>query len=394
MNSVKPWLRARFSRDHYTLRTLRRDLTTVGWTLLGAAGFVLTFLLIHIPDGPQHWSSDLVTAYFSRHPETQRNDIALIYVTDMTLQSLPYTSPVDRKLLASVVRAADNAGVKAIGLDFVFDRHSETLKDDELNAAIRDARAPIVIGGLDQRSVESPEGIDYQLKFIAGTNRPVGHLYFDERRSPFIISDHVVRAIAPSNEQESYRQSFAEALAKASGSARELRSPQISWLLAPNDGSEIFTALSAEQLLGTGKLREALPLKQLIGRKIVIIGGNFDDRDQHLTPLSVLGGAHYPGVSIHAQVLAQILDGRSAHVPGMIADAAMLAVIVVFGFWIGRRDIADRYHRAIETTGAISLVLLSIFCFLLFDFLFPFTLLFIGGMVGVVGGHYSKQDRN
>jgi adenylate cyclase len=374
-------------------RSLRRKLRKAAWALFGAGGFVLTFYLIHAPDGPQHWSSDLVTAFLSQRPATQDPRIALITVSDETLRALPYISPIDRKLLADVVRAAAGAGAKAIGLDFVFDRASEPAKDDALIAAIHDAGAPVVVGALDQRSPLSADGRDYQTQFLARSGAPPGHLYFDEKNNPLVISDHVIRAIAPASAADGTPVSFAQALVRAAGSPRTQKSPQISWLLGPRDGTETFLTLPAEQVLGLGGLHEPLPLKQMLGGRIVIIGGVFDDRDQHLTPLSLRSGAPSPGMFIHAQVLAQILDGRALRSPGQSVDAVLMLAAAALGFWIGRRRIAERYHRAMETAAALALVLTSVFCFVWFDFQFPFTTVFLGGMVGVIAGHYIKPVR-
>ena len=137
--------------------------------------------------------------------------------------------PIDRKLLADVVRNVGGASAKAIGLDFVFDRASKPEKDDALIAAIHDAGVPVVVGALDQRSPLSTEGRDYQTQFLARSGAPPGNLYFDDKNNPLVISDRVIRAIAPSSAADSYPVSFAQALARAAGSTLTLKSPQISW---------------------------------------------------------------------------------------------------------------------------------------------------------------------
>lgn len=361
-----------------------------GWVALGAAGFVLTFYLIHIPDGPEHWSADLRTSLLSPQQKTQRADIVLLYITDDTLQPYPYVAPIDRGLLANLIRAVDGAGAKAIGLDFIFDRATEKAKDDKLDAAIREARAPVVLGALDERSSRFSKA--YQADFIARSHRSVGHLYFEEHRNPLIVSDHVVRSIALPSEIQSYEKCFAEAVASAAGSPSKLVSPHISWLLPPADGTETFMSLSAEHVLGTDRISEALPLQQLLGGKIVLIGGNFPDRDQHLTPLSVADGVRYPGLFIHAQVLAQLLDKRFLYSQSTLTEVTIVLLAIAIGFWIGRLDVSGHNHLLIESMSTLGLVALSIGFFLFFHLIFPFTTVFIGGMAGVMGGHYSRGE--
>src|SRR5262249_39371101 len=139
------------------------------------------------------------TAHLSPRPKTQDNRIALVYVSEKTLEKYAYLSPTDRQLLADVVKAVDAAGAKAIGFDFIIDRPTEEAKDDALVAALRDTRAPMVIGAVDD---PLPRGSDktYQTQYIekvtAKPERLVGHLYFEGPHGGLVISDHIVRQTA------------------------------------------------------------------------------------------------------------------------------------------------------------------------------------------------------
>ena len=382
-------------RRRYRSRAiLRRDLASLFWAAVGVALFVLSYNLVHTPDGPQHWSADWITSLLSERHQSQDKRVALVYITSATLQSLPYTEPVDRGILAKVVTTADQAGAKAIGLDFVFDRVSDPAKDAALREAIAQAQVPVVIGVLDGRSPLGSANLSWQDDFLRSAGYPssrlsAGHLYFDERRNSYIISDHVIRAIAPNKDGATYRLSFAEALAKAGRWPEALKSPQISWLLPPYDGTETFLTVSAQDIIDRGLLAQPDTLKTLLGDRYVIIGGNFDDRDQHFTPLSVRDDARYPGAWIHAQVLTQILDRRATYAPGWAAEVAIATVVAGFGFWIGRKEIANRDHRVAEVAAALALMLVTVLSFLV-HFLFPFTLVFFWGMIGLAAGHYGR----
>jgi CHASE2 domain-containing sensor protein len=118
--------------------------------------------------------------------------IALVYVTDNTLARLPYTTPIDRQLMADIINAVDAAGPKAIGLDFIFDRATEPAKDQALLDAIHQAKSPIILGTIGAHGPEPSFGTD----LLAKSQRPVGHLFFGDHHQVLIISDNVVRTSA------------------------------------------------------------------------------------------------------------------------------------------------------------------------------------------------------
>jgi CHASE2 domain-containing sensor protein len=365
--------------------------------------FAATYFLIHGPEGPQHWSSDLMIAHNAQQADGQDQQIALIYVTDRTLKDYASTAPVDRALLATVVDKVGKAGASVIGLDFVFDHVSETAKDDALVAAINASPVPVVIGTLDQRSATNYDA-EWQNNYLARLNKNarLAHLYFDDEHGWLINSDQVVRALPLS---DGTRPSFAEALAAPDKPAAEAPSPlqawllpvpQIDWQLPPSDADNFIT-LSAEDIRDSDKPGMTLDLNKLLGGKRIIIGGSLSDRDQHLTPLSVLGPI-YPGAWIHAQVLSQILQNRHLYALPLLDEIAVGLVCLVLGAMAGSRKVAEHYHRLTELGCVAGLVLLTWLSFSynrsLFHgyahFLFPFSFAFVGGMIGIVAGHYSR----
>src|SRR5262249_13680351 len=150
-----------------------------------------------------------------------------------------------------LIKAVDAAGAKAIGFDFIIDRPSEKAKDDALVTALRDTRAPVVIGAVDD---PLPHGTDktYQTQYIekvtAKPDRLVGHLYFEGPHGGLVISDHVVRQMAKPKHKYMYEEPFAEQLAGKVGTFRKPKSEYISWLLQPEDGTENFLTLTAEEV--------------------------------------------------------------------------------------------------------------------------------------------------
>jgi adenylate cyclase len=317
----------------------------------------------------------------------QHKSIVLVYVSDATLDRLPYVSPIDRKLLAELIQAIDQAGAKLIGLDIILDHHTEAIKDELLRQAFRHTNAKMVLGIVDE-----PESSGFQKDFfladVGGTKPETGYIYFDEHHNSMVISDHVVRFIAEKPEGDG--KSFAEALALAAGSSFKPQSRYIAWLLRPTNRAETFMTLAAEDVLGRGKV--SLPVADLLRDKIVLIGGNFDDRDQHLTPLSVSRDDFYPGLFIHAQILAQLLARRSI-IELPFSVQLLLALSAIFpGYWLGRRS--GHYYLWLELCSVATLLLIGFLAFLVFSVIFPYALVLIAWLGGAAAGHYGRTQNH
>jgi adenylate cyclase len=371
------------------VRSIRERVLSGAYIVVVAAGSLLLATLLHLPHGPEHWSADLRTAYLSQQLASQHGGIALIYVTDKTLERFAYTAPTDRQLLADLVRAVDAAGPKSIGLDFVLDRPTEPAKDDALLAAVRDARAPVVLGSIAGDETASGSEKKFETQHLAESKRPVGHFYFGEHHQALIISDHVVRTMAAPSFRPAGRKSFAEVVAETAGRQGAPQSEYIAWLRPPRDGSDTFLTLSADAVLASGKGASPLPLADLLKDKIVLIGGDFFDRDQHLTPFSVASHHRYPGLFVHAQILAQLLDGRSLTLPSLWWQFALMLAAAGLGFWSGRRT-GERF-LFVELASVAALILLGVLAFAYLHLIFPYTGTLLAWLAGASGGHYSRR---
>jgi adenylate cyclase len=397
-------------------------------TLVSALSVLLAFYLIHLPHGPEHWSADLRTKLWSEQLPKQYERIALVEITNTTLESFPYVSPINRHLLAELIKTVDSAGPTAIGLDLIFDRPSEVSNDNELMQAIQSTRAPIVLGAIDDETpTNSPP--TYQKKFLedaqqrAQSRVRVGHLYLgEERGNPLVVSEHVIRKIAEPSGSQAGRRSFAEVLAKLDESPHDpvdegreiawLRHPKgaktwYSWLWSPESDTETFLTLPAELIIAHEKNGPSLP--NLLGGKFVLIGGNFPDRDQHLTPMSVWSDERFTGLSIQAQILAQLL--RNAHVyelrvlhdhhyfetrnPLTYYSLAILIAVFAAGVFAGRRDRSGHSELIIEILGVAVLIVISVvvFAFIRPPYIFPFVSALLAWLAGLAGGHYTRMTR-
>jgi CHASE2 domain-containing sensor protein len=379
--------------------------------VIGIGVFSLSFLL-DPPHSPEHWSSDLLTAHFSKTAKSQDQDIILVYISETTLADQPYLSPIDREVVAKLVHAIDQAGAKVIGLDLILDRKSETAKDEQLINTIKHADAKIVLGVVDP-----PEGLE-TLEFQSNTLRELGltpkckrvtadshvtcgHIYFGDHRSNLVLSGYVVRFIEDSIADTPFL-SFGNAVAAAkSGRSYPAQSWTISWLLPPRDGSENFTTLDARSLLGSAPFA-----RDLVKGKIVLIGGNFKDRDRHFTPLSITdgqpypnffshftrffesNGQRYPGLFIHAQFIAQILSDRGVTESSSWMSFFIVALLSLLAYILGKRS--GHRHLWLELGGIAVLCLTTFLLFILVDFIFPLAYVAFAWIIAAAVGHYGN----
>jgi adenylate cyclase len=362
----------------------REKLLSAAYVIVVIVGALLLTTLLHLPHGPEHWSADLRTAHLSPRLKSQYDKIALVYISDKTLDRFPYISPTDRGLIAELVRKIDAAGAAVIGLDFILDRATEPAKDDALIDAIRKARAEIVLGTIGATAHKTEKEAAFEADILARSGRPSGHIFFGEHHSALVISDNVVRTTYE-DAVDTGKPSFAAVLAREAGANAVPQSRYISWLKQPEDGSDTFMTLTAESVLDPG----ALPLAELLKDRIVLVGGNFFDRDQHLTPFSVITHHRYPGLSIHAQMLAQLLDNRSLVLPSWHWQLLLIALAATLGYWSGRGS--GSKYLFVELATVAMLIGLGVLAFVVGNVIFPYTGTLLAWLGGAAGGHYGRR---
>jgi adenylate cyclase len=364
------------------------------------AGFLAFTLLLHMPHDLEHWSADLMISNFSGREAHQDKRIALVYVSESTLArcssvssgDCAYLSPIDRGLLAQLIGEIDNAGAAVIGLDIILDRYTEPKKDNALRTAIRNAKAKMVLGAVQEAPGRPNAQADFFFANATGNGPSIGHVYLDQHpHNRLTISDHVVRFLAPPFKpgQPYLDMRFAEAVAYAdSRTDFTPKSHYIDWLLRPADGTDTFLTLQAEDILGLGK--QKLPAADLLKGKIVLIGGNFEDRDQHLTPLSASRDDFFPGLFIQAQILAQLLDQRSIYEVSYLIEAILALCAAYGGYALGRR--AGHLYLWLELASVATLVLIGIIAFWAFRIIFPYNVVLIAWLAGAAAGHYGRLN--
>lgn len=288
---------------------------------IGLATLLLLFcvalaLAVTTPPSPLAAADDWFEAVLFRFfaPALPPSDrIVIVGITEETLNQLAYRSPVDRGFLAQLLDTIEAAQPAAIGLDLLFDQPTEAEKDNALRLVLDKTRIPIVFAATDSSPFLSEERQRFRDTFIAGRRRGDVALL---RTQNFDETIHRYRARGDHG-----LPSFAAALAEAVGVAPPRASFRIAWRRAAE--TAIPFPIYPAQLLSV------LPPDWLHG-KIVLIGSLVPGQDEHRTPVSLFAQPSF-GVEIHAQALAQILDGSAKDAPSWIGPAAV-ALAAMIGF--------------------------------------------------------------
>lgn len=331
------------------------------------------------------WTADWRTVLLSDRTAADYPEILVVLINNKTLEGYPYTSPTPRDLIAKVVRAVDAANPAAIGLDFYFAKATD--KDTDLISALRDARSPVVIGAIDRRYPQftTPE-FDFQKRFLSATGRSAGYNELLHEK------DDVVRYTAAPADPD-YPESFALLVAKAVKPIDHLNPTRIAWLLGPNANLDPFATVPAETLfqdtgMDAATIGRAKEQAKGLKGKIVLISGEYPYLDRHRTPLSLWTGSNMLGVKIHANIVAQLIDGRRYFALNSVQQEILLAALSLLGFalgWYFWRRRVDFLSLGVATVG---LIVIDAIIFKSARIVLPFTLALWGWFISATLGHH------
>lgn len=259
--------------------------------------------------------ADLRTSLMSDRTPVEHNDITLVSVGDnvsATRATFGQRVEVDRGQLARLIEAIDDSAPRAIGLDVPIGEAGDPIKDQQLQRALREAKARVVIG-LRQRGAGSlVERRGYTDRFISDTGRPAGHI------STFYEGDRAMRTDSGAQTRSNVPDSFALLMARAIRPELQRNVGPIAWLQRIEPGGIVsrvlnvgavspFRVLYASELLDSTK---PMPTRQLAG-KLVIVTTGLAEVERHRTPLTIWTGETMAPVQVQAQAIAQLLDGRT-----------------------------------------------------------------------------------
>ena len=331
------------------------------------------------------WTADWRTVLLSDRTATDYPEIIVVIINNKTLEGYPYTSPTPRDLIAKVVRSVDAANPAVIGVDFYFAKATD--KDNELISALRSARSPVVIGAIDRRYPQfTTAEFDFQKHFLTATGRTAGYNELPHEK------DDVVRYTAAPADPD-YPESFALLVAKSVKPIDLPHPARIAWLLGPNAELDPFPTVPAETLfqdagMDAATISRAKEQAQRVKGKIVLISGEYPYLDRHRTPLSLWTGDNMLGVKIHANIVAQLVDGRRYFALSSGQQEMLLAALSLLGFTLGwyfwRRRV-DFLSLGVATVG---LIVIDAFIFKSARIILPFTLALWGWFIGATLGHH------
>src|SRR5262245_12386032 len=327
----------------------------------------------------EHWAADWRTAWLSDRLPSSHPKIAIINITEKSVEPYPYLVPYNRGFLADVVDAVDKAGARTIGLDFYFTKATENAADDKLMQTVHRLKDKLVLGVFEHKSL-GPARLSYQHAFIGDT--PAGYVDLAPDR------DHVIRYRVEAPDDARFKESFSSRLARTGGWKEEYPPDRVAWLLKPADGGSTFVTILAHDLLKASPEENAKALKD----RIVLIGGALFGLDSFWTPLSLRDRKQMLGVEVHAHMLAELVDGdRSYYELDPYPTKAFLLALAVLGLTLSvrfqKRGDFDFLDWRIVSFGVIAVDLLS---FKFLHLIVPFTLAAAAWVCAVTAGRQMR----
>jgi adenylate cyclase len=334
---------------------------------------------------------DVQVAALSERGEGQEHRISVVTITEETLASLPFRSPISRRFLAELLVALNNAGARAIAFDILFDQATEPAQDDALKYAIKNSTPPVVVATLlDRTNLTEDQRLFHDL-FVQESGALTGFANL------LVDADGVVRS-HPDTLSTTER-SLASAILNGAGLDVPRAKNLIAWRRSPSEAEPALQSLPAHLVLRMNQIRPEL-VRKWVQDRFVLVGADLPIEDRFRTPLNVDPSEpeETPGVVIHAQALIHLLDGERMRqatwdehllvlvLLGILAvglaffhAAALirfgLALMILVGFWVAAAFI-------FRTTQVLLPVLTpSVHLFLIY------------GLTSAVHGHAAAQQQ-
>ncbi len=271
----------------------------------------------------------------------QDDRIVLVVYDDEALINLEKRSPLPRDALAEALRNLDQMGPKAIGIDILFDQPQA--EDLELVETLQTMQTPTSVAYANVATNQNDIGYAQQLfleDFMAaleGSNSRPASIRLSEEYGgtrvwpsieeglpPLLGRSMLADAGGPYERFEGYTGAieYRRALKEGQNNGEELPEDQRADVEEP-----LFQTLSIELFLNLDPAVAEFVAPQIEG-KYVLIGGDILDYDRVETPFTSWTGFEPSGLSVHGEIIAQMLDGKV--MPAMPSWALwMMAVLVV-----------------------------------------------------------------
>jgi class 3 adenylate cyclase len=314
--------------------------------LVVSAGLSLALVRLPFLELADQWLADFRVAALSA-PEPQYEDIIIVTVTEDTLTQFPYRSPLDRGFIRDVLLTLEERGVRAIAMDILLDQPTEAAKDAALKATIEGLKVPFYAAYAGTAEGLTEGQSKYLNAFLVPRLRAFANLIKDG------ITD-TVRWIYPGRtlDQGVHIRGFAGALAERLGQRPPDIQVPIYWRAAPDGETPAFRSFPAQAL----KFFPAAWFKN----KVVLIGADLGIDDRHRTPFAALGKpeGRMPGVVIHANAVAQLLENRRPFELGSWARILVITIVAASGIALAFIDV-NLAARLTMAVGSLALLLVG-----------------------------------
>ncbi len=331
------------------LRFLRHRLAlTVIVTLLTLAATEMAFRAVPGLSLMDQRLNDFLLVNSVQVDPQSRPAVAIVTFTETTLASLPYRSPLDRGFLAGLLDGLAKVGVRSVGFDILFDQATEPEKDQRLIDAIRRFPGPVIVAWADARAGLIEAQSAWLEEFIARSGAIPGFA------NVTIETDGLVRRYDISLPGTDIP-SLPGAMLKANGYGfPAAESGLISWRTPADANSQAFPVLASQGVLAISRIRPAA-LKPALEGRLVLVGADLPQQDRHRTSLSASLNPAVPvltaGVEIHANIIDQIVHGRS--VPE--ADETQRWLIIILVAFLGALLGVLEMSMAVRLLGVVVL---------------------------------------
>ncbi len=325
---------ARFRRDH-----------ALGWLIVPVGVAALTALLSMLAVDRIGFFADadrfVQDSEVARKPygKPQDPNIVIAAITEDTLHNFQYRQPIDRGFLNTLLQSLAAKGVKAIGIDILFDQPTEPEKDAALKKTLHTLQVPLV-ASYAGRSLETEDQLHYLNSFVPKDARALANVATDQTDT--------VRWVYPGETKPAGMMSFARALAAKVGVATKAEQIPIVWHRSPERDIPAFKEYPAHTI-------QFLPAAWF-KNKIVLIGTDITLDDRHRTPFSTVAGNRDPtmaGVVIQAHALSQLLNHKASPHVGWWTDFLIAFGAALIGAALGAFSFS-LWWRAIGLAVAIA----------------------------------------
>jgi len=265
-------------------------------------------------------------AYMAADLVEQDDRIVLVVYDDQALINLEQRSPLPRDALAEALGNLDQMGAKAIGIDILFDQPQAD--DGVLIDTLRNMQTPTAVGYANVATNASDIVFEQQVfleEFMAqleGTNSRPASIRLDNSFGATRIWPSIEPGLPPLLGRAMLEDAGGpfEPFADYQGAIEYRRALRADFINDEQEGAgeeaaqadieePLFQSLSIELFTNLDPLVAEFVAQEIEG-KYVLIGGDIVDYDRVETSFTSFTGFEPAGLSVHGEMIAQMLDGK------------------------------------------------------------------------------------